>query len=58
MNKDLKKKLIPIIHFSYFNTREIEMVFKYVKELLALVDCEPKVEESHIGIVTPYVRQV
>ncbi|KAF5270326.1 hypothetical protein FQR65_LT05514 [Abscondita terminalis] len=41
---------------SYFNVKEVEMVFKYVKALISLE--ETKVVPSDIGVVTPYIRQV
>lgn len=33
------------------------MVLKYVEKILAL-SIEPKVLQSHIGVITPYMRQV
>ncbi|KAK5650663.1 hypothetical protein RI129_001692 [Pyrocoelia pectoralis] len=41
---------------SYFNTKEAEMVIKYVAALLTLAEIE--VLQSEIGVVTPYTRQV
>nr|CAH7742468.1 unnamed protein product [Callosobruchus chinensis] len=45
---------------SYFNPKEVEMVFKCVQALLKLSfpDSDQNVKEEEIGIITPYVRQV
>nr|CAI5863002.1 unnamed protein product [Callosobruchus analis] len=45
---------------SYYNPKEIEMVFKCVQALLKLSfqDSDQNVKQEEIGIVTPYIRQV
>ncbi|KAK9743690.1 AAA domain [Popillia japonica] len=42
---------------SYYNESEVQMVLKYVEKILAL-SIEPKVLQSHIGVITPYMRQL
>ncbi|KAI4457865.1 dna2/nam7 helicase family [Holotrichia oblita] len=42
---------------SYYNESEVQMVLKYVQKMLAL-SITPEVLESHIGVITPYMRQL
>ncbi|KAI4457872.1 dna2/nam7 helicase family [Holotrichia oblita] len=42
---------------SYYNESEVQMVLKYVQKILAL-SITPEVLESHIGVITPYMRQL
>lgn len=45
---------------SYYNPREVLMVYKYIKALTAITFDDPamKVLPNQIGVVTPYIRQV
>ncbi|XP_046395305.1 putative helicase mov-10-B.1 [Ischnura elegans] len=42
---------------SYFNLQEVEVVLKYIKQLLSLKGAS-KVTEKDIGVLSPYTRQV
>ncbi|XP_060525981.1 putative helicase mov-10-B.1 [Cylas formicarius] len=41
---------------SYYNDRELQMVVRYVRALVALPGAD--VKPSEIGVITPYIRQV
>jgi helicase MOV-10 len=43
---------------SFFNPMEVSMVIQYVTWLLDAPNIAPKVKAAHIGIVTPYRKQV
>lgn len=70
MNKTLKKRKfkypngsssvsMTVFFFSYFNEMEIQTIIKYVETLVNLSkEDNVKVDQTQIGIVTPYVRQV
>ncbi|GJQ74697.1 hypothetical protein Trydic_g21548 [Trypoxylus dichotomus] len=42
---------------SYYNELEMQMVMKYIKAMLSL-SIKPKVSQTDIGVITPYVRQL
>ncbi|KAJ8952961.1 hypothetical protein NQ318_006578 [Aromia moschata] len=44
---------------SYYNVKEMQMVLKYIQALTQIeLDEEDKVLPAHIGVVTPYIKQV
>lgn len=54
MGKDDREANSP----SYFNLQEVDIVVQYLEKLIGNRMSGMKIEESHIGVITPYRKQV